>query len=351
MTQLLSALLTNSRLKCFRKCIRLHQLKYEMGYRPVSDPEELDFGSAVHAALEAWWLAVKAGLPPDEWYALAIAALRAFKARSFDAFACARAEAMISGYHAKWAQDAGQFEVLGVEEAFEYALVNPATGGRSPMWSVAGKLDVRVKRRSDGAHGFIDHKTSGEDIGPGSTYWARLKMDTQVSTYFDGGVSLGHDFSFCLYDVLRKPGQRPLKATPLENRKLKKDGTPYANVRLEDETPEEYQARCMEAILATADDGAAKYYQRGEVPRLEAELDAARWELWQQAAQLREANGNNRHPRNPDACTAMGQTCPFFAVCCGEASLENPALFFRTDNVHPELAGHPTSGAGPKEEA
>lgn len=345
MTTLLSNLLTNSRLKCARKCLRLHEITYGMGFRPVDDPEELIFGDLVHKGLEAWWLGVKAELPQESWYERAIGAMR--EVADVDPFSLVRAEAMIAGYHAKWADASAEYEVLGVEERFEFALCNPATGGKSPVWRVGGKLDVRVRRRRDGVEGFIEHKTSGEDVGPGTTYWARLKMDSQVSTYFDGATSLGYETQFCLYDVLAKPGQRPLKATPLESRKyVVKTGLLYANQRDTDETPEEFGVRCMEAIVKDPD----RYYVRGEVVRLEKELDAARWEMWQQAAQLRENHNADRHPRNPDACNAMGRTCPFFAVCAGEGSLENQTMFSRTSDVHPELAGHPTNAASPKEE-
>ena len=37
---------------------------------------------------------------------------------------------------------------------------------------------------------------------------------------FDGAAALGHDVAGCLYDVICKPGLRPLKATPVEARKL-----------------------------------------------------------------------------------------------------------------------------------
>jgi hypothetical protein len=47
-------------------------------------------------------------------------------------------------------------------------------------------------------------------------------MDGQVSTYFDGAASLGLDVAGCIYDVIGKPGIRPLQATPVEARKYTK---------------------------------------------------------------------------------------------------------------------------------
>lgn len=340
----MSALLTHSRLKSARECARLHLFKYVLGYRPNEDAAELAFGTLIHLGLEAWWYAVKNGIPVDRWLALAVLAMREAQPDPFD---LVRAEVLLAGYHTRWAADAADFEVLGVEEQFEFPLVNPETGGRSTVWRVAGKLDVRVRRKSDNTHGIIEHKTSSEDVSPGSTYFARLRMDGQISIYFDGAASLGPAPQWCLYDVIGKPGQRPLKATPDESRKFKANGTLYANQRANDETPAEYQQRIAEVVSENPD----KFFVRGDVVRLESELSESRAEVWQQAAILRENANAERHPRNPDSCTRGQRICPFFAVCCGEASLEDARLFTRLENPHPELAGHPTNAAGPKEEA
>ena len=98
-------------------------------------------------------------------------------------------------------------------------------------------------------------------------------------------------------------------------------------------SPIEYQARLAEVIGANPD----KYFVRGDVVRLEAELQEARAETWAQAGALRENANANRHARNPDACAAYGQMCPFFGVCTGSASLEDQRLFTRLENPHPEL--------------
>lgn len=328
----MSRLLTHSRLKTARQCARLHFLKYVLGYRPVEDRAELAFGSLIHAALEVWWLGVKADLPQPQWLERANAALRA--APGVDAFDLVRAEVLMFGYDARWSADAALYEVLGVEEQFEFPLRNPATGGQSTVWRVAGKLDVRVRRKVDGSHGLIEHKTSSEDVGQGSTYWRRLRMDSQISIYFDGVAALGPAPEWCLYDVLGKPGIRPLKATPLESQKRKANGELYANQRAADETPEGFRVRLLEALLAEPE----RYFHRGEVVRLESELDEAREEIWQQGAQLRENENAGRHPRNPDACMAYGRACPFFGSCSGEASLDDASLFTRSTNLHPELA-------------
>lgn len=320
------SLLTSSRLRTARACQRLHHLAYGLGYRPVREEEALRFGTATHLGLNAWWRAWYKASEERLWLALeAVAGIE-------DAFERVRAEELLRGYHYRWEGEA--YEVLGVELEFETELRNPSTGKPSRTWRLAGKLDLVVREVSTGRVLIGEHKTATGDIGPGSDYWKRLRLDGQVSVYYEGARSLGFDVSGCLYDVLGKPTQRPLLATPLEARKYTKEGNLYSNQRTEDETPEEYRTRVVEALASSP----AYHYQRGEVVRLEEEMDEALWDVWALGQQLREAELAHRAPRNPDACTRWGRTCPFFSVCCGEASLEDPTLFTRSTTVHPELS-------------
>lgn len=327
------SLLTNSRAKAARQCARLHSLKYIEGWRPVETAEELDFGTTIHKALETWWLA-----PSKEEHALS-AALDVLRDARMEVFSLCRAQAMIAGYHLRWSH--ADLHAVAVEAKFEGPLINPLTRAESRTWRLAGKLDV-VARDSAGDLWLIEHKTSGENLDSGGTYWRRLRMDSQVSIYFDGARMLGHDVRGCIYDVLGKPAQKPLKATPVEARKYTKEGKLYASQRESDETPDEYFGRVRDAM---AEDPGA-YFARIEVPRLESELDGARLDLWQQAVRMREDERLLRAPRNPDACFRGNKPCPFWEVCSGAASLEDPSKFERVDNVNPELAGEtnqPTS--------
>lgn len=335
-----STLLTHSRLKDARACRRLHHFKYEHGFRPTEDRAELAFGTLMHRGLEAWWSAIRAESDAEAAVGVFLDGLE------IDPFDLAKLRVLLTGYHARWLDAAAEYEVLGVEERFSFPLVNPATGARSPVWTVGGKLDVRLRRRSDLALVLMEHKTSAEDVTLGSSYWQRLRMDGQISIYFDGTAALGEPAAVCIYDVIGKPSIRPLKATPEESRKYTKAGALYANQRESDETPEEFTARLMEAVGSEPE----RYFVRGDVVRLEADMEEARTDIWQYAAMLREEHNAGRAPRNPDACTAYGRPCPFFAVCSGAASLDDETLFYRTDEVHPELAGAPSEQT-PKEEA
>jgi hypothetical protein len=211
--------------------------------------------------------------------------------------------------------------------------VNPETGAPSRTWRLGGKIDAIV-RDARGRVLIVEHKTSSEQIGPGSEYWRRLRMDGQVSVYYAGARALGYDVAGCLYDVLGKPGIRPLKATPPEARKYTKDGALYKAQRETDETPDEYEARVLADIAGDADG----YYQRGEVVRLDAEMDEAMFDLWQTSRTIHEYRKAGRAPRNPDGCKQYGRSCSYLPVCSGEASIDDPTRYRRLDDPHPELA-------------
>lgn len=349
----LSNLLTHSRLACSRRCKREQHLRFNLGYRPVTDAEELFFGQLLHLGLEAWWNSVKAGHPAATWLADALTALGQVKCNAFD---LAKAKAMMMGYDARWSLDAEHYEVLAVEVRFTAKVVNPDTGRPSPLWMQGGKIDVVVRDRRDGKVKFVEHKTSSEDVSQGSPYWRRLMMDGQISIYFDGTVALGWQPEACVYDVLSKPQLRPSDVVPMLDEHGNKIVRNAAGERVRNqqgkwrqtadkeqgfwletrqETADEFFLRCGEAIAGDVN----RYYSRGEVVRLEQELHDARADIWAEARTLRENELANRWPRNPEACRRNGNAlCPFFDVCSGQASLDDPSRFRRVEDVHPELA-------------
>lgn len=309
--------ITNSEMTTYRRCPREHHYAYGLGYRAVDDAEALRIGTLIHAGLELWWM----GYALDDVLTVGVRG-------AADAYEAAKVRVMLRGYDARWFHERERFVVWGVERQFRAPLVNPVTGAASRTYELGGKLDVLLER------GFVEHKTTSSDLGTGSVYWRKLAMNSQVSTYFAGARSLGIDPVVCIYDVLRKPSMRPLKATPPENRKYTKQGHLYAQQRAEDETPDAYELRMAEDIAENPD----KYYQRGEVVRLEQEETDYALDIWQLTQTMREAERQGAHVRNTDACERFGGMCPYFDVCSGTAHLDDVTRFTKVQNVHQELA-------------
>ena len=333
-------LLTNSRLKAFRACPRYHRLRYLDRIVPSRDADEVRFGTLWHHAQEAWWLA-RAGAATlsgaqahDVALASAIEALGKHAGES-DAFELAEARALMLAYAIRWADQ--PYDVLLVESEFRAPLVNPATGAASRTWQLAGKLDVLVRDRRDGRPYLVEHKTTSQDASEGSTYWRRLRMDGQISQYYVGAATLGFEVAGCIYDVVRRPGLRPLKATPPEKRKLTKDGRLYATQRDRDEDASDYFLRVTEAIA----DSAGASFVRGVVVRLEDEVREHLADTWALGRLMREAEIAGCHVRNVDACERYRRLCEYLPICEGSASADDPSLYRIGSTAHPELKETP----------
>ncbi len=332
-------LLTSSRLRTAQECPRRHLYRYELCRTPYGTSRASELGTAVHAGLEAWWIAIREGAAQ---YALA-SALSAAEAAypTDDAYAAALLRALVFAYDARWSEWAQTCEVIGVEVSFEAPLRHPTRKGvLARSWRVAGKIDALV-RLSDGRVAIIEHKTTSMDASAGSDYRRKLTLDPQVSTYFDGAEALGLRADLCLYDVLRKPSIKPLLATPLESQKRKKDGTLYASQREHDETATEYEKRLTDAIIADPD----KHLLHAEIVRSDDEREAHAWALWHAVRQIEDTRrafaaagcDHRAVPQNPGACMVRGR-CDFMEVCEGTASITDETRFRALETAHPELA-------------
>jgi hypothetical protein len=328
--------LTSSELKTFRRCPREHRLSYVELVRPAYRDAAMRFGTLVHQALEAWWNASDARL------AAALDVLST--ALDVDPYELAKAEAMLAAYDARWRDE--PLEVIAVEAEFETAIVNPATGKPSKTYKLRGKVDALVHHIPSGRVLIVEHKTSSEDFGAGSEYVKRLRLDSQISTYYAALRDLGHDVAGILYDVLGKPKHEPKLATPEDDRryvidKRTKERRLDARQRERDETVDEYQSRVLDAIAADPD----RFLSRVEVVRLDSEELEARGDLWDTARILRESQLAGRAPRNPDACASWGRTCAYFALCTGETTADDTTRYRRAPAAHEELSA-PTERAG-----
>jgi hypothetical protein len=333
-------LITKSRVAVFNACRRMHKLQYVDGYRAVKQGDTAEFGTLLHVGLEHWWLSWKEDGSNGGISALgcALAAMAAHAdGKEIDEVATAKAILLMMAYDARWSCDMADLEVVAVEREFQVTIVNPANGAICRRIRSAGKIDVIVRKRSTGEIWNVEHKSTGADLKLGSTYWQRLRLDPQVSTYHRGSQSLGLDPVGTIYDVIVRPDERPLKATPVEKRKyLKNDPTKlYANQRAEDETMDEFKVRMAKSIMDEPD----MYLARAEVVRLDSELEAFDRDNYETAIEIRDASRTGRAPRNTSACFMYGRPCQFFDYCSGVVSLDDPSRFVKSNDFHPELTG------------
>lgn len=324
--------LTNSARKEFQKCPRSYKFRYVDGIRPVESKTALSFGTAMHSLLEVYWKGLsenETDIPTEDAVRTARDAAMDF---TDDPFLRETLSALFDGYVNRWGEyDCNTYATIAVEKRFNAPLMNPETGALSKTWELAGKIDAVAVNKDSGTVTIIEHKTTGSDIAPGSDYWKRLPIDGQVSGYYVGAQSIGYAAEDCVYDVIRKPTIKPLKATPVENRKYKKDGSLYATCREFDETPEEWGRRLRADIAERPD----YYFQRESVARPENDLAEYLEDVWMVGKQIMDSERLNRWPRNPCSCSGFGN-CDYFDVCAGFDSLDS-VRFEKVDDVNAEL--------------
>lgn len=317
--------LTNSSLKTFRECPRKYNFAYEMELEPAVSPEYFRFGSLWHIGLEAW--AKNKNL--DE----ALDAMNAEHQHLMeDEYSMFKAFALMEAYHERYKDEPYTCIPSDIEREFVAPVLNPDTARDSKLFTYRGKFDRLYRDRSERIL-LVESKTTSENIAPESDYWRRLQMDSQISGYYLGAEASGLKIESCLYDVVRKPALQPLKATPVENRKYTKDGKLYAAQRDKDETPREYYERVKADIASRPD----YYFARKEIPRSANDLNDHLFDVWNTAQTIHSSRKNGKWPRNTSSCITLTSTCPFWAACSGQASIEDPSLYKKKGSAHKEL--------------
>lgn len=342
-----SNLITNSRLRCLATCARQHYYRYEVGLVRDREADYFRIGRAFHVGMES--------LGNGESLAEACERVRlCYQNRpswmdEFDwAVECETAIRLVCGWDWYWQNN--RLEVLESETVFELPILNPETGSATPLFKRAGKRDQRV-RLEDGRIALREFKTAGEDISADADYWHILRIDPQISNYFDSG----EHFDCIMYDVVRKPSIAPKLIPVLDdmkfkvvhdadgNRVFKKGGLPRESgdaskgytLQQRRETPHEFGERL------TNDMGERPefYFARREIPRLEADIEAFRQDLWQQQQLLRWRQKNALWPRTPSPTTCG--FCEFKGPCFnGHYPIQDgdvPDGFIKLDNPHREL--------------
>lgn len=195
---------SNSELRSFKECRR----RWYLGYvrRLKKNSKELgaaSLGTRVHNALAAFYDPDGGG--EDAMWAV----FQAQEERDTQAFEEAGedtkqlrkeidlARAMVEGY-VEWLADEGadrDLEVVAVEQTVEVASPHPGV-------NLVAKLDVQVRRISDGMRMFMDHKTVQDFTTPVKT----IHLDEQMLEYhlIERMLQVDEPTAGAIYNMLRK---------------------------------------------------------------------------------------------------------------------------------------------------
>jgi hypothetical protein len=253
---------------------------------------------------------------------------------------------------------------VATELSFELPLVNPETGHPTPNFRRVGKIDQVLRNRTTGILLIGEHKSTSKPIDSGSTYWDRLRMDTQSKFYICAArdmtipdtdvpthAPVGTTVSGLLHDVIHKPAIRPKKLAQAESAefvktgeycgqkfavvtapepgpapylidglvaeielgaepKAKKDGIVAPRPFAVRETPGMFGARLLQAMTTEPE----KYFARREIAFTDAELRDFRYQVWNIQKTMNEMERSGHWFQNEQQCEATFR-CAFCPLC------------------------------------
>lgn len=323
--------LTNSQIGTFRTCQRKEYYSYRLGVRPDNQGRALRFGSMIHVGIElvATGQTIREAAQAISDYYEGLQWSGVGNPRDIE-IEHMQVVALHYGYHKYWSMqvtpDTTVLDNIASEKQFEVKIPYQ-------KWVIAGKIDGIVQL-ANGQRAIRETKTSSDDISPDGDYVARLRIDNQISGYVVAAKSMGYEIETILYDIIKKPGIKPLSATPEESRKYTKEGKLYANQREADESASDYFDRLMDDIDANP----TKYFARYNIPRLSTDLADWKDEMIDTMREMKAAYENERKSRNTTACLAYGR-CPYLDVCHSGIELGGsvPPGFRQVEKIHEEL--------------
>lgn len=319
----ISLTVTQSSIKCFQTCQHKWNLRYRLGIRPVGKSKSLTIGTAVHAAIEAWY---KGHIFPPLRFMQSVITHNGPHVE-YDIVAAA---VLFSVWQSKW-QPYDRHQVSHVEHVFTKKF------GRT---TVMGKIDRMV------GNVVVDTKTTSEDISPGSRFWHVAEIDMQDTLY---AYVMGTNNT--MRDVIRKPDLEP-KEVPLcddNNEPIVIDDATGARSRTKQgtwrkvggegftamkrlETPEEYGERLLADIQSRPD----HYYGRLMLTRDENDFERLKQTIKAVSQEMKTAIKRDYFHANTSACKSFGG-CEYLSVCKTISPSYVPEGFEVVQEMHEEL--------------
>ena len=358
-------------LQTYKACPIRYRIGYVEGIRLAEDPPPFRMDTAWHRGLEvlemiAGTLVGDVEITEDNRLEIAVTEATAVY-QDIPAWADATEWAVereivanaLAAYH--WLYGTGsEYETVATELQFELPLVNPETGHATPNFVRVGKIDRIVRHKGTGRLMIQEYKSTSKSIDSGSTYWDRLRKDTQSKFYITAardlqyanglngrGVSAGDGdvgdpaISGLLHDVFHKPTIKPSKLTMGESAEFVKTGDYCGQkfvvgddrgctepmilvdgVRAEiepgkkegtfalRETPGMYGARLLQDMTQRPE----FYFARREIAFTDAELEDFRYQVWALQKTIAEMTNSGHWYENEQQCEATFK-CAYCNIC------------------------------------
>lgn len=313
---------TTSMVSCFKQCRKKYYFEYIEQIKPIKTPAALKRGTLYHLGLEMLLAGAKLPTIKDALIQREIANSEELGIE-FDPIPAGLAYLMVEAFY----RESGykNWKIHAIEKKFEVS-----TGYAKRL---VGKIDVLIE--NDGYFFLIEHKSTTRWDVDGAEYLHNLLWAEQPTNYLyairkmqeDGTISCP-EIKGVFYVICEVPKLKRYEATPMEKRKYKRDGSLYSNQHEEDETPEEYLARCAEWYAEKPRVHTHFEYRTGK------EIDEQIADLNLVFCDMLEAEKNGTFYRNPSNCSIID--CPFRPKCL-ENTPDTDCLFVAKNARNEEL--------------
>jgi hypothetical protein len=353
-------------LQTYKACPVRYRIGYVEGIRLAEDPPPFRMGTAWHRGLEvlemiAGTLVGDVAITEDNRLEIAVTEATAVY-QDIPAWADATEWAVereivanaLAAYH--WLYGTGsEYETVATELQFELPLVNPETGHATPNFVRVGKIDRIVRHKGTGRLMIQEYKSTSKPIDSGSTYWDRLRKDTQLKFYINAARDLQEkdpgtseigigSLSGLLHDVFHKPTIKPSKLTMGESAEFVKTGD-YCGQKFDVVTPSEIaELTCpsiiVDGVLVEVESGKKEgtfalretpgmfgarllqdmtqrpefYFARREIAFTDAELEDFRYQVWALQKTIAEMTNSGHWFENEAQCEATFK-CAYGPIC------------------------------------
>lgn len=340
--------LSASSVQAYKSCPTRYRNAYVEGIRPSEDTESKRVGTNWHALHEVYQATLEAnGRDKEAALAAALDHLNEAygvvpDAKSLEEWETERVVLTYSFMGWLWHHEADDYTLIATEQQFALPLLHPKTRMPLPLEEVVrvGKIDRLVRNRNGAVMG-VEYKSTSRSIDSDSTYWDRLRMDTQVSFYVLAGRDMGLEIEGTLYDVWRRPTISPKLLTQAETKAFIETGD-YCGLKFQvsvtlsqgvmyvtvngaeaevkegksanaiRETPEMFGARLLADIYERPD----HYFQRREIARTDVDLRAFEREIYHIYQSIKSMTETGHWWKNETQCEAVGSfKCDFCKLC------------------------------------
>ncbi len=317
--------------KQFRQCRQLWDFSSpnRMNYEPAKTNKNLEFGTAFHKGMEAWYEPSNQSMPSTARAELAklefvkVVEEQRREAENYSFFddelnqeyddRIVLGKGMLDNYF-EYSEFADFFTPIAVEQHFEIPLGEYHTRHNGHVEvQIEGTIDMIVEDE-DGVHWIFDHKTAAQFY---SSEW--LEIDTQISTYVWAASQLGYNVGGFIYNEIKKDYPKPpqvLKSGGLS--KNKQQSTSY-NLYLKAIEEHGLNPSDYKDILDHLETNGKEFIRRTWMERSPEQIIVIAKNIDNEVFDMVDSPFIYPNP-NPMNCNS----CPFFAPCSLRQELMDP---------------------------